>query len=214
MMAEVWTRPSPLSIYNRSQSATSRLWGAQQKRMTPCNITCQHMQKKFLPLQCIGRMWYLTNSISFCIFPAFESFLKSTFTTFIHFYSCSPIFIKEVGIVMDFISYNTTFHLKSPLNICGIWLKFHIFFNWLKDVVVLIINILLGKVEFGIWLSNTTEKFHSPQKNVFAIIPPFSFVSSPFGCILWWQWKSNSKAWKTKFVCHLLYRESSSIASR
>ena len=190
MMAEVWTRPSPLSIYNRSQSATSRLWGAQQKRMTPCKITCQQMQKNS----------YRCNALAECdIWPIL---------------SCSPIFIKEVGIVMDFISYNTTFHLKSPLNICGIWLKFHIFFNWLKDVVLLIINILLRKVEFGIWLSNTTEKFHSPQKNVFAIIPPFSFVSFPFGCILWWQWKSNSKAWKTKFVCHLLYRESSSIASR
>ena len=51
--------------------------------------------------------------------------------------------------------------------------------NRWKDVVVLIANTLLRRVEFGIWLSNTTEKFeislgfassdfkfHSPQKCV------------------------------------------------
>ena len=74
---------------------------------------------------------------------------------------------------------NTTLHPKSPLKICGIWpksvvfepnshrfwksvriwLKHHRFWSNSTDVVVLIINILLRRVEFGIWLSNTTEKF-------------------------------------------------------
>ena len=61
-------------------------------------------------------------------------------------------------------------------NSVRIWLQFHIFFNWWKDIVVLIINILLWRVEFGIWLSNTTDnfepnsKFHSPQKDVYTKI--------------------------------------------
>ena len=53
---------------------------------------------------------------------------------------------------------NTTLHPKSPLKICENLAQIpHIF--QLKDVCVLIINIPLWRVEFGIWLANTTEKF-------------------------------------------------------
>ena len=111
--------------------------------------------------------------------------------------------------------HNTTLHPKSALKICGIWakldksvriwlkfqiltdfsksvriwLKFHIFFNWWKDVVVLIINILLRRVEFGIWLSNTTEKFEISLgfaswnfKFVYGIWAKFQIPLSAKGC--------------------------------
>ena len=93
-------------------------------------------------------------------------------------WSFSKFCQKNTSKYKDFLL-NTTLHPKSPLKICGIWpisvvfepnshifsksvriwLKHHRFWSNSTDVVVLIINILLRRVEFGIWLSNTTEKF-------------------------------------------------------
>ena len=77
--------------------------------------------------------------------------------------------------------FNTTLQPKSPLKICEIlsqiltdlsksvriWLKLHRYFNWWKYVVVLIINILLRRVEFGFQTPQKNFNFHlaSPREN-------------------------------------------------
>ena len=48
--------------------------------------------------------------------------------------------------------------LNSPLKICGIWLKFNRSINQWKDIVVVIINTFLWRIEFV---------FQTPQKGVY-----------------------------------------------
>ena len=64
------------------------------------------------------------------------------------------------------MEFGSNFILSDFSKSVRIRLKFHIFFNWWKDVVVWIINILLRRVEFGIWLSKTTEKFEISRGSV------------------------------------------------
>ena len=63
------------------------------------------------------------------------------------------------------VEFGSNFKLSDFSKSVRIRLKFHIFFNWWKDVVVFSKNILLRRVEFGIWLKHY-DIFSSIEKYV------------------------------------------------